>query len=308
MARAYEKEPEEKDRYSKTVFEILCSFVREETSRGEYKVKNEKKFQLEGKALSASLHHDDIKKATSLTVVQTIINRLFRRADSEELYGKYYEDINLRHAVLRKVELYNAIMRKLDDNGNAVRRKVDLRDVDLRGCDLQGIDLQGARLNRAKLQGAWLVGAKLQGANLTGADLRGAVLDGAIFSKDTDLELADIRGIQSNIGTIYSIQPLADGLMKGAHLTQAQRNFFFEEGYLPTDWSGIAFEDDISEEDKNKWFAGRLEKEAGRVFNEGIVATDFTHDDKTKLATELELDITKKQRNRVVKPETAIEN
>jgi hypothetical protein len=55
---------------------------------------------------------------------------------------------------------------------------------------MRGADLQGANLQDAKLQGADLKGALLQGA-----DIREAALWRTAFDNNSNLSLADLRGV-----------------------------------------------------------------------------------------------------------------
>ena len=199
LVRNYNDKKHIKDRFNKTVFEILCSFIREETGNPEYQKKVD-------------------KDQVASNVIQTIIDRLFLRSESVKLYQREDE-----HEGPYKARLRDADLRYVDFNSRKVPvnlSEADLREVDLSGARLKGAklqqaDLREARLLRAELTGAHLevdlvrskpggerrtilreaklMGANLTGANLTGADLRDADLREADLTA-TNLTGADLAG------------------------------------------------------------------------------------------------------------------
>jgi len=182
--------------YSKQVFEVLCSFIREETRKEEYKTKVLAEIESSDKTQKASsdtlgldtsyIRIDTTqitlsKQVTSLIVIQTIVDKLFREiVELDETDKKTVQKrilyrnhrANLSGAFLRGISLYNANLlgawlRNVNLQG------ADLRKANLRGIGLYRVNLRDARLWEANLQGARLYDADLQGANLNGADFRG---------------------------------------------------------------------------------------------------------------------------------------
>jgi len=119
----------EKD-YSQPVFEILCSFIREKTAKLEYK-----------EQFLATSDSSGETQATSLIVIQTIVDKLFREEDARKYYEEY--KANLSGSFLPEVNLTYAKL-----------QKADLREANLQGANLFAANLQQAELNRANLQGA----------------------------------------------------------------------------------------------------------------------------------------------------------
>ena len=159
--------------YSKQVFEVLCSFLREATVDPLYQAKVKAKLKAEEKkptnteesqpsdgeeqkldATSAPRKKLRQRKTTSLIVIQTIVDKLFRYKNPEE---SVYRD--------HKTEQYY----KADLTG-AFLPKVNLRHANLHGAKLEDANLQGADLSIANLQGADLSIANLQWAALVFAN------------------------------------------------------------------------------------------------------------------------------------------
>jgi len=171
-----------------------------------------------------------------------------------------YEDINLRYAFLRKVDFTRAII----STQSADRSEIDLRETDLQGCRLWDVDLRGVRLNKANLRGAWLINTQLQGADLKGADLRGAILVGVTFSTKTNLESADIRGIQCLT---------MDQLNSSVTRKKSQRGVFSsaKSTGLQTDWRGINLEGEngvsVTAGETDDWFLERATRKKTKIAN-----------------------------------------
>jgi hypothetical protein len=195
------------EQYGKQVFEVLCSFIREETRKPEYQAKIEAMIESTDQTKVSSgetpttwlilpnmsrplIPMDSSKPATSLIVIQTIVDKLFRETfeyidektgKTKELYREY--SVNLRGAYLREIDF------SLKGRKYLNWPKADLRNTDLQGAVLWEANLQGAELEKANLQetilleadlrGAWLWEADLQGADLLKANLQGARLIGA---------------------------------------------------------------------------------------------------------------------------------
>jgi len=254
-----------KDAYSQQVFELLCSFIREKTAKPEYQAQilATPKSSDETKTPTPTATTPTISlpffrqsdkpetpnQATSLIVIQTIVDKLFREAieldEIDEktgekfiLYRKY--EANLSGAFLRGVDFTNASLRK------ANLQKVDLQGANLQGANLLGASLQGTNLSGANLQGAGLWNANLQradlqNANLQGADLWNANLQGAKLSG------ADLRGVQCN----------------SMNIRERIKDAIKDNTFLKTDLSIITLYDDdgnaldLDEDGKKAWFRER---------------------------------------------------
>lgn len=130
---------------------------------------------------------DDLKNLLLRVEALFLRGRSFRFADfsNSEFYDADLTGVDLRGANLSGARLQGA----------------NLFGAQLQGADLSGAQLQGAGLSGAQLQGADLRDAQLQGAILLGAQLQGADLRGAALWQDqvdenSNLSLADLRGLQ----------------------------------------------------------------------------------------------------------------
>ena len=152
--------------YSKQVFEVLCSFIREETGKQDYQDQVEAKLaaEEESRQKDAKSQKTDTESApiptpskpteqprtTSLIVIQTIIDKLFR------------EDVELEAVdkeTGKKLILYRNHQAKLSE---AFLRGVNFREAHLEDADLTKANLQGVHLTDANLQEARLNEANLQ--------------------------------------------------------------------------------------------------------------------------------------------------
>ena len=237
--------------YRKQVFEILCSFIREETSKPEYQTQVRKKLGMKepDNPKKKKTHVVSSKvTVTSPIVIQTIIDKLFREKESREIYNEAFKEkqANLREAFLQGINLSDAKM-LLVDLGNA-----DLQDAELWRADLNAARLWNTNLKRAKLSHA-----KLQWANLGNANLQ-----------EADLHDAELKGIQTTYIGIASLR----------------KTFRNSEKGLPTDLSGITLYDDegnklITEDEKKKWFTDR-----------GANVDDLTAEEVRRIGQKLGLD------------------
>lgn len=173
----------------KSVFDILCSYIRETTSTEDYK----------------KLEKPSIR-------IQSILNLLFVDEKEREIYNGFRADLDgswLIAANLSEANLSKATLTWADLS------RAKLSGAKLSGANLTWADLTGADLSRAKLSGTYLSGATLSRADLSGADfskaklsradlseaylseaiLSGADLSGADFSK-VDLSKAKLSGAQ----------------------------------------------------------------------------------------------------------------
>ena len=72
--------------YRKQVFEVLCSFIREETRKPECQARALALIELIDKTQKTNNTSEDTKQATSPIVIQTIVDKLFREEKSKEIY------------------------------------------------------------------------------------------------------------------------------------------------------------------------------------------------------------------------------
>ena len=208
--------------YRQRVLEILCSFIREETNKANYqrrvleilaKEENANQSLEYGETprkpaaidhFYASLNSDASDGfATSMIVVQTIIDKLFRTESSRKVYQEYDADlsgaflrgVNFSRAHLTKVKLFKAKLQGVRFNG-ANLQETNFEGADLRSADLQAnlqktifrrANLQKAKMHRANLQKADLEGAMMQHVEMQRANLRGANL------REARLEHADLQ-------------------------------------------------------------------------------------------------------------------
>jgi len=211
--------------YSQQVFEVLCGFIREETTKDEYREKVSVKIEPSAKKQTA-VSKPPIP-VTSLNIIRTIVDKIFRyQKENKYVYIKYRAI--LIGAFLRRTTFFSANL-----------KLANLRGADLQGAILYSVDLRGANLSGANLRETDLCRAHLQGANLCGTHLQGEKL------KD-----ADFRGVK-NVGMyFYEHRKAIEEVM--------------ENGTdLETDLSGITLYDDdgneldLDEDGKKAWFRGR---------------------------------------------------
>jgi len=230
------KFPEE---YSRQAFEVLCSFIRETMEPAYQKT-------LQADIRRTSLPTDDsLHQATSLTVIQAIVDQLFRGEKSKEVY-QY--NASFSKTLLEGVDWSGANLPR------ANLQLTYLHDVNLRGVDLQGAHLHGTGFRYADLRGAKLQGAKLAEADLRFAKLQGANLSGTHLCDKAwevpwaNLQHANLQG--ANLSGAQFMENMPSECLQGADLRA-------------TDRSGILFyDDDGNEHDhtmewKIKWFRER---------------------------------------------------
>lgn len=161
----------------KSIFDILCSYIRETTSNQEYQ----------------------LKEAPSIKI-QSILNLLFNDERERDIYSLFNAD--LHNAYLLKADLSSAHLPQANLNKAdlvcAVCINANLEGATLIGAILQGAILQEANLKEADLQDAGLQDSTFKGANLKGAILDGAILNGANLQKanleDAFLVLSILKG------------------------------------------------------------------------------------------------------------------
>jgi len=213
--------------YSLQVFEVLCSFIREETTKDEYQQRASTKPSI---------------------VIQTIVGKLFSKA-SDNPYLIDYANLSgafLRGAILAEADLPNVFL-----------IETNLQDVSLQGANLQGAtliaaQLQGADLCNADLRKASLKYAKLQGAHLWNAKLQEDRPERVSGDPQSTFDGADFRGVQTN-DDVYPRVYFAIAVTKNIS--------------LETNLSGFKLYDDqgkelnfMNEEHKKEWFRDRKAK------------------------------------------------
>jgi len=215
--------------YSKQVLEVLCSFIRAETTRSEHKERLISYLESIKPSISQVTPQ---KPVAPLIVIQTIVDKLFReKIELDEINEKTGE----------KRILYRNHMADLS---GAFLRGVDFWNANLSGTRLWQTDLHGVRLWKANLQGASLWDANLHRANLRDAKLQGTGLLEARL-QETNLVNADCRGIQSD-GKIILREKIMDAIKNNKP--------------LETDMSGVTLYDDegnkrdLDEDGKKAWF------------------------------------------------------
>ena len=189
-------------RYRKTVFDILCSYIRQRSKEVSKEMKEYHQMKEEYKN---KIHYKDTKYYLQVqNQFQTIIDLLF--VVGKETYDELRADLSM--AYLYDVKLYNA---------------------DLRGADLRGADLNMAKLGRADLRGADLSFADLREVNLSFADLRGANLSFADLNF-ADLKHAILREVVLSFADLsfadLSFADLSFADLRGANLIEADFNTF----------------------------------------------------------------------------------
>ena len=187
----YKLATDEKEKYCKSVFEILNAHVRETTQDEKYRKNNKEKPSNE---------------------IQTLLKFLIKKPECDIFLGKKLQ-IDFSHAflmkaVLRNAQLQGANLQETQLQGanlaiaqlqgsnfrEAQLQGANLIFADLRGASLGITQLQGAVLRNAQLQGALLWNAQLQGADLGRAQLQGADL-GRAQLQGADLGRAQLQGV-----------------------------------------------------------------------------------------------------------------
>ena len=213
-----------KEKYCKTVHEILCAHIRSKTNEEEYK-KQYVDIDPESKP--------EPKPSTEIQILLDILTkepecRPFQglRVDfrGAQLRGAYLKESQLQSANLFEVQLQSANLSgaqlKFADLGGAQLQSSDLSDAQLQSANLGRAQLESAYLSDAQLQSADLRYAQMQSANLSGAQLQSANLSGAqlqsAYLSDAQLQGANLSGVQLRSAD------LIDAQLQSANLTNAQ--------------------------------------------------------------------------------------
>ena len=244
------------NRYAKTVFDILCSYIRQAATS-------------HGLPLTSSfnddLHKNTYNKTTiSHTVIDSILKIIFDNnkenkdgVNKDGVFKNLIVDFNgaflnrcehlrfsnLKKAKLKRINLAHTSLFHADLS------EADLSEANLEYCDLSRANLSGAILIGAKLVGANLSGADLTGANLSGADLTGANLSdsnladsalskaNASYADDTD----KCKTKKTNLTNAdFTEADLRNAVLVNAILTKTK---FIRTHLEEADLSGITFED-----------------------------------------------------------------
>lgn len=176
--------------YRQTVFDILCSFIREKTSILK---------------LWSDYAEDERAAIKPTIVIQTIIDLLFKSNENQEYI------YNGQHANLIGIRCINANFNKAHLDGvdlsdthleGSTLNKASLKQAKLHGTHLDYAILVNSHMEDASLIGVFLNDAKLLEAHLEGANLRETHLEGAILSlaylegtnlRNTHLEGANLK-------------------------------------------------------------------------------------------------------------------
>ena len=222
------KETSEKDKsYTKSVFEILCSYIREKTNEEEYI----KKYV-----------DTENKKGNPSIEIQTIIDLLFIIEIKSSPYKFFKADLNnsklvgadLKNANLKNANLYNVNLSCADlesanlknavlCNANlekAVLCNANLESTNLYIANLKNANLKNANLNSANLNSANLNSANLKNANLENVNLENAYLENAYLSSAI-LENANLSNTNLS-NTILSNTNLKNSILKNSILKNAK--------------------------------------------------------------------------------------
>jgi uncharacterized protein YjbI with pentapeptide repeats len=173
------------EQYRQPVFEALCAFVRESTTRqkGPVTVLLETLF-VAPRDGTAGTNSDklpiDIQAALTVIIMRKPSDGRVN-LEGAKISGADLSGANLSHFNLRGASLFHANLRR------AILVSANLSRADLSGASLSNADLSGASLVNADL-----INAELFNADLTLADLGNANLSRALLG-DADLTDADLR-------------------------------------------------------------------------------------------------------------------
>jgi len=215
---------EEKKKKRKEIQEVLCSFVRTETSTQLYKIRYERKpSDIVRKILNIMIHRKDFRGPYFILHLKPCIKEdiktetpppLFNAAEIDlssaylrgaDLSGAYMQGANLIKADLQRADLREACLQRTNlheaDLQGAFLIKADLHEAVIQKTHLQRANLreaclQRANLNEADLQNTDLREANLESATLKAANLQGAKLQNAGLSSAAYLQGADLRGAE----------------------------------------------------------------------------------------------------------------
>jgi uncharacterized protein YjbI with pentapeptide repeats len=173
----------------KTVFEILCSYVREITSQESYK-----------------------ERCLTSNKIQSILNLLIMDENERYVYESFLNTLDLRGSFLYKASLSKA---------NLIQAKligVNLSKAELSSANLEEADLTGAVLEGANMPWTNLLGARLLGVNMDGSNLQSAIMKN-LSIKDAIFSRTDLRGIDFQHADFNNVN-LTNANLAGSDLRQ----------------------------------------------------------------------------------------
>lgn len=253
------------EEYRETVFNILCSYIRETTNQEEYRKREDTSIEIQ--SILDLMFRNEKERSNYNGFKADLRDSNLLKADLSNSFLKY---ANLTRANLTKASLNSAFMNEAILT-TAVLFKANLKNAYLQRASLWGTILIGANLESANMQGAWLGLAKMQGtysrliklqdANLMatyleGAFLYGAQLQGAYLSS-AQLQGADLRYAQMQAaylpGAQFQSATVDFACLHGASCDKEKGNFMGRlqsqigyESELSKINSGVLTEEDVN--------------------------------------------------------------
>lgn len=202
--------------YRQTVFDILCSYIRDKTS---------------SLKLWGDIPEGERGTIKPTIVIQTIIDLLFKISDSQDyIYTGLKANLNgIRciHANFNGAHLVDA------DLNNAHMEGAELKDVHLENANMVMIKCEGTEINNTHFEGASINYANFEGADLDQVHFEGTKLVKANFEgaslNDTHFDEAEL--IEANFKGVNLIKSYFGGSnLLGAHFEGVYLNMTHFEG------------------------------------------------------------------------------
>lgn len=229
-----------------TIFNILCTHIRQTTSKSKYR------------ETYPSKPSEEVQSLLTLLFVQE--HEIFRGLPIN-LEGSWLNGADLKKARLAKVILTQAHLRRAE-LVRAHLQGANLHKAQLQGAFLAWAELQGAFLNSARLKGAALAGADLQGAKLDKAQLQGAKFFGTqlqgVTLSGTQMQGAEIVQTHLQAAALFEVQ------LQGAKLDKVQLQGANSKEYF----SSVIFESRIRSQIK------KISDLSGAIFAGGLSQED----------------------------------
>ena len=214
---------EDTEELRQTIFNILCTHIRQTTSKSKYRETH------------LSKPSEEVQSLLTLLFVQE--HEIFKGL-LINLEGSWLNGADLKKARLAKVVLTRAHLRRAE-LVRAQLQEANLHKAQIQGAFLAWAELQGAFLNSAQLQDTALAGAQLQGAKLDKAHLQGAKFFGTHLQGAT-LSEAQLQGTEL-VQTHLQGTALFEAQLQGAKFFGTQL-----QGIVSDEWlSSVSFEDRI---------------------------------------------------------------
>ncbi len=257
----------EYDEYRRSVFEILCSFVREETNNPDYQRHVMQKLAMADKS-AMPITFSDLESAeppppVSLIVVQTVVDKLFCERASREIFSTFRANLSdafLRGSVLDYVQMPAADMHRTDLQGTSFNwanlLRANLNQANLQDSLLFVANLQESLLHGANLKNAKLTGANLQRAWLNNADLQGAKLNSANL-RMAKLFDANLQGAKMNHTSIDTQTELERAVLQDVVVTPHSPDPPFSIGFMAVRIFDGVQEIKMTRKEKLEWFRKR---------------------------------------------------